>query len=101
MILNSECQKEKKKHAFINIHQVFPGILYKFCVGLVVQIDLPDLIHRDTYISPPGSAWSFIYSLITGATARLMTLFKTFFGNKKTNDWALDMCPSVFFSKLS
>lgn len=85
----------------INIHQVFPGILYKFCVGVVVQIDLPDLIHRDTYISPPGSAWSFIYSLITGATARLMTLFKTFFGNKKTNDWALDMCPSVFFSKLS
>lgn len=86
----------------INIHQVFPGILYKFCVGVVnVQIDLPDLIHRDTYISPPGSAWSFIYSLITGATARLMTLFKTFFGNKKTNDRALDMCPSVFFSKLS
>lgn len=30
-----------------------------------------------------------------------MTLFKTFFGNKKTNDWALDMCPSVFFSKIS
>lgn len=85
----------------INIHQVFPGILYKLCVGLVVQIDPPDLIHRDTYISPPGSAWPFIYSLITGATARLMTLFKTFFGNKKTNDWALDMCPSVFFSKPS
>lgn len=30
-----------------------------------------------------------------------MTLLKTFFGNKKTNDWALDMCPSVFFSKIS
>lgn len=101
MILNSECQKEKK-HAFIYIHQVFPGILYKFCVGVVVQMDLPDPdIHRYTYISPPGSAWSFIYSLITGATARLMTLFKTFFGNNKTNDWALDMCPSVFFSKIS
>lgn len=94
--------KEKKKNMrLINIHQVFPGILYKFCVGVVVQIDPPDLIHRDTYISPPGSAWPFIYSLITGATARLMTLFKTFFGNKKTNDWALDMCPSVFFSKIS
>lgn len=84
--------KGKKKHAFINIHQVFPGILYKFCVGVVVQMDLPD---------PDTQIHLYLTTLITGATARLMTLFKTFFGNKKTNDWALDMCPSVFFSKLS
>lgn len=60
--------KEKNMH-LINIHQVFPGILYTFCVGVVVHRDLPDLIHRDTYISPPGSAWPFIYSLITQAIA--------------------------------
>lgn len=60
--------KEKNMH-LINIHQVFPGILYTFCVGVVVHRDLPDPIHRDTYISPPGSAWSFIYSLITRAIA--------------------------------
>lgn len=60
--------KEKNMH-LINIHQVFPGILYTFCVGVVVHRDLPDPIHRDTYISPPGSAWSFIYSLITRAKA--------------------------------
>lgn len=60
--------KEKNMH-LINIHQVFQGILYTFCVGVVVHRDLPDLIHRDTYISPPGSAWPFIYSLITRAIA--------------------------------
>lgn len=60
--------KEKNMH-LINIHQVFPGILFTFCVGVVVHRDLPDPIHRDTYISPPGSAWPFIYSLITQAIA--------------------------------
>lgn len=100
MILNSECQKEKKKHAFIFI-RYFQVYCTSFAWGLLYRWISLTPIHRYTYISPPGSAWSFIYSLITGATARLMTLFKTFFGNKKTNDWALDMCPSVFFSKLS
>lgn len=63
MILNSECQKEKKKHAFINIHQVFPGILYKFCVGFVVQMDLPD---PDTQIHLYLTTWQcmVIYLLI-------------------------------------
>lgn len=94
--------KEKKKHAFNKYSSgISRYIVQTLRGGCCTDRPPPDLIHRYTYISPPGSAWPFIYSLITGATARLMTLFKTFFGNKKTNEWALDMCPSVFFSKLS
>lgn len=90
-------KEEEKKHPF----NKYSSGISSFAWGLLYRWISLTPIHRDTYISPPGSAWSFIYSLITGATARLMTLFKTFFGNKKTNDWALDMCPSIFFSKLS
>lgn len=63
MILNSECQKEKKNMHLINIHQVFPGILYKFCVGVVVQMDLPD---PDTQIHLYLTTWQcmVIYLLI-------------------------------------